>query len=248
MPQKIALVTGAGSGIGQACALALMRAGYMVVLTGRTKESLAHTQSLGERDQSRVHRCDVSQPGQVKNLFDFIRQEFGRLDLLFNNAGIGHPEVDIDEFAVEDWQQIVNINLSGSFYCAREAFRLMKTQQPQGGRIINNGSISAYAPRPKSVGYTTTKHAISGLTKSLSLDGRPYDIVCSQIDIGNAATEITKDSVSGRLQADGQIRPEPTIDVSQVAEAVVYMAAQPLELNVQFMTIMATKMPFIGRG
>jgi len=248
MSQKIALVTGAGSGIGRASAVALMQAGYTVVLTGRNKEPLEETQALGVAEQSVVHRCDVSQPMQVKNLFSFIKEEYGRLDLLFNNAGIGHAEVDIDELDIAEWQEIININLNGSFYCARQAFKLMKRQQPQGGRIINNGSISAYAPRPKSVGYTTTKHAITGLTKSLSLDGRAYDIVCSQIDIGNAATQITKDSDSGRLQPDGQIRPEPTIDVAEVAEAVVYMAEQPLTLNVQFMTIMATKMPFIGRG
>lgn len=248
MPQKIALVTGAGSGIGQAAALALMRAEYTVVLAGRNEDSLTQTQQQGPEGASHVQRCDVSQPLQVKSLFDFIKEKFGRLDLLFNNAGIGHQEVTIDALEISDWQQIVETNLNGSFYCAREAFKLMRAQQPQGGRIINNGSISAYAPRPQSVGYTTTKHAISGLTKSLSLDGRPYDIVCSQIDIGNAATEITKDSASGRLQADGQVRPEPTIDVRQVADAVVYMAEQPLDLNVQFMTIMATKMPYIGRG
>ncbi|HLS16600.1 MAG TPA: SDR family oxidoreductase [Paenalcaligenes sp.] len=248
MTKKIALVTGAGSGIGRATALALADAGYTVVLTGRTQASLVETQELSPAGMCVVHRCDVSQPIQVKNLFDFIKEEYGRLDLLFNNAGIGHAEVDIDALAIEDWQQIVNINLNGSFYCAREAFKLMKEQQPQGGRIINNGSISAYAPRPHSVGYTTTKHAISGLTKSLSLDGRPYDIVCSQIDVGNAATQITKDSASGRLQPDGQIRPEPTMDVAEVAQAVVYMAEQPLTVNVQFMTIMATKMPYIGRG
>lgn len=248
MPNKIALVTGAGSGIGQASALALMQAGFFVVLVGRQQRPLEQTQQQGIADRSVVFPCDVSQPQQVQGLFEFIRQKYQRLDLLFNNAGIGHPEVDIDELDIATWQDIISINLNGSFYCAQEAFRLMKQQQPQGGRIINNGSISAYAPRPKSVGYTTTKHAISGLTKSLSLDGRPYDIVCSQIDIGNAATVITKDSASGRLQADGQLRPEPTIDVAQVAEAVVYMANQPLTLNVQFMTIMATKMPFIGRG
>ena len=246
--RKTALVTGAGSGIGRAAALALMENDYSVVLTGRNQKTLEETQQLGRANYSIIQTCDVAQPAQVKTLFEFIKQKYGRLDLLFNNAGIGHAEVDIDELQVAQWQEIVNINLNGSFYCAREAFMLMKKQNPQGGRIINNGSISAYSPRPKSVGYTITKHAISGLTKSLSLDGRPYDIVCSQIDIGNAATQITKDSASGRLQPDGQIRPEPTIDVDQVAEAVIYMANQPLDTNVQFMTIMATKMPFVGRG
>ncbi|HLR29045.1 MAG TPA: SDR family oxidoreductase [Paenalcaligenes sp.] len=248
MMKKIALVTGAGSGIGQATAIALAEANYTVVLAGRTQESLLETQKQCKAGMSVVYRCDVSQPTQVKNLFDFIKAEYGRLDLLFNNAGIGHAEVDIDVLDIEDWQQIVDINLNGSFYCAREAFKLMKEHQPQGGRIINNGSISAYAPRPHSVGYTTTKHAITGLTKSLSLDGRPYDIVCSQIDIGNAATQITKDSATGRLQPDGQIRPEPTIDVAEVAQAVVYMADQPLTVNVLFMTVMANKMPYLGRG
>lgn len=248
MTKKIALVTGAGSGIGRATAIALAETGYHVVLTGRTQHTLDETHSLCPLGMSVVHRCDVSAAGQVKNLFDFIKEEYGRLDLLFNNAGIGHAEVDIDELEIEAWQEIVNINLNGSFYCAREAFKLMKKQRPQGGRIINNGSISAYAPRPKSIGYTTTKHAISGLTKSLSLDGRPYDIVCSQIDIGNAATQITKESATGRLQPDGQIRPEPTIDVADVAQAVVYMANQPLSINVLSMTIMANKMPYIGRG
>lgn len=248
MTKKIALVTGAGSGIGRATAIALTEAGYHVVLTGRTLQSLNETQELSKPGMSVVHRCDVSLPDQVKNLFDFIKEEYGRLDLLFNNAGIGHAEVDADELDIEVWQDIVNINLNGSFYCAREAFKLMKQQKPQGGRIINNGSISAYAPRPKSVGYSTTKHAISGLTKSLSLDGRPYDIVCSQIDVGNAATQITKDSATGRLQPDGQIRPEPTMDVAEVAQAVVFMAQQPLNVNVLSMTIMSNKMPYIGRG
>lgn len=248
--KKIALVTGAGSGVGRASAIALMKAGYVVVVAGRRAGPLQETVDAGVAGggEGLSVPADVSQPEAVEMLFGRIRDEYGRLDLLFNNAGISAPAVPMDELDVQTWKQVVDINLTGAFLCAREAFRLMKQQQPRGGRIINNGSISAYSPRPLSVAYTATKHAITGLTKSASLDGRAYDIACGQIDIGNAETELTRNTAKGRLQPDGGTRPEATMDVSHVADAVVHMASLPLDVNVQFMTVMATKMPFVGRG
>lgn len=248
--QKIALVTGAGSGIGKSVALALGQAGYTMVLAGRRHEPLdAVADTLrGHGGQALVVPADISDQAAVAKLFAAIDQKYGRLDLLFNNAGIFPGGVSLEELDVEQWKAAVDINLTGAFLCTQEAFRLMKKQQPRGGRIINNGSISAYAPRPNSVAYTATKHAITGLTKSTSLDGRQYDIACGQIDIGNAASELTAAMTSGVLQPDGSMRPEPVMDVQHVAEAVLYMAGLPLEANVQFMTVMATKMPYIGRG
>ena len=248
MMQKTALVTGAGSGIGKAVAIALMNEDYAVVLCGRRAELLEDTARSAGSAKSLVVPTDVSDPEAVTRAFAVVNQEFGRLDVLFNNAGINVPGATIDELTVEQWRSVVDVNLTGAFLCAREAFRLMKTQTPRGGRIINNGSISAYVPRPYSAPYTATKHGITGLTKSISLDGRKFDIVCSQIDIGNAATELAAKMAKGVPQADGEIRSEPLMDLDHVARAVVYMAALPLEANVQFMTLMATKMPFIGRG
>ncbi|MGE5257585.1 MAG: SDR family oxidoreductase [Hyphomicrobiales bacterium] len=248
-PNKVAIVTGAGSGIGKAVALALLRDGYRVALAGRRREPLEQTAAQsGETARTLVIPTDVSDPASVQALFAAVKKSFGRLDLLFNNAGIFVPGLEIDELSVEQWTATVDINLTGSFLCAREAFRMMKTQDPRGGRIINNGSISAHAPRPNSVAYTATKHAITGLTKCLSLDGRRYDIACSQIDIGNARTELAAPMAKGVPQANGQTAIEPLMDLAHVASAVVYMASLPLDTNVQFMTIMATKMPFIGRG
>ncbi len=246
---KVAVVTGAGTGIGKAVALALLRDGYRVALAGRRREPLERT--AAESDHARqalVVPTDVSVAESVQGLFSAVVKSFGRLDLLFNNAGIFIPGAEIDALSVEQWQAVVDINLTGSFLCAREAFRMMKAQDPRGGRIINNGSISAHAPRPNSVAYTATKHAITGLTKSLSLDGRRYDIACSQIDIGNARTEIAAPMAKGVPQANGQTAVEPLMDLEHVASAVLYMANLPLDANVQFMTIMATKMPFVGRG
>ncbi|MCU0603457.1 MAG: SDR family oxidoreductase [Desulfobacterales bacterium] len=246
---KVAVVTGAGTGIGKAVALALLRDGYRVALAGRRREPLERT--AAESDHARqalVVPTDVSVAESVQGLFSAVVKSFGRLDLLFNNAGIFIPGAEIDALSVEQWQAVVDINLTGSFLCAREAFRMMKAQDPRGGRIINNGSISAHAPRPNSVAYTATKHAITGLTKSLSLDGRRYDIACSQIDIGNARTEIAAPMAKGVPQANGQTAVEPLMDLEHVASAVLYMANLPLDTNVQFMTIMATKMPFVGRG
>ena len=250
MAHRIAIVTGAGSGIGRAVSIALLKEGYGVVLCGRRAGQLDQTASAPDTGSAprRVIPTDVTQPDEVARLFASVRDEFGRLDVLFNNAGIGAPGVDLDELTVEQWQAVVNVNLTGAFLCTREAFGLMKRQTPRGGRIINNGSISAYAPRPNSAPYTATKHAITGLTKSTSLDGRKYDIACSQIDIGNAATEMTAKMANGVPQANGEIMVEPRLDVEHVARAVVYMANLPLDANVQFMTVMATKMPFIGRG
>jgi NAD(P)-dependent dehydrogenase (short-subunit alcohol dehydrogenase family) len=245
--RKVAVVTGAGSGIGRAAALALAGAGYAVALAGRRKEALATTAATAGAE-TLVVPCDVADPAAVERLFESTVLRFGRVDLLFNNAGTGAPAVPIDELSVEQWRTVVDANLNGSFLCARQAVRIMKRQQPQGGRIINNGSISAHAPRPNSTPYTATKHAITGLTKSLSLDGRPYNIACSQIDIGNAATEMTERMKNGIALADGRIAVEPRMDVEHVAQAIVFMAGLPLESNVQFMTIMATKMPFVGRG
>jgi NAD(P)-dependent dehydrogenase (short-subunit alcohol dehydrogenase family) len=247
---KVALVTGAGSGIGRATALKLLEHGYSVVLTGRRQaplDELADEARQRGADALAV-ACDVGDAAGVAALFDTIRQRYGRLDVLFNNAGRGAPPVDIDELSVEDWRAVVDTNLTGVFLCTRAAFGLMKTQTPRGGRIINNGSISAHAPRPNSIAYTSTKHAITGLTKSVSLDGRKYDICCGQIDIGNAATEMAARMARGVHQAKAEIATEPLMDVELVADAVLHMASLPLSANVQFMTIMASKMPFVGRG
>jgi NAD(P)-dependent dehydrogenase (short-subunit alcohol dehydrogenase family) len=248
--ERIAIVTGAGTGIGKHVALALLREGYAVALAGRRPEPLEATAREGKSSSSRtlVVPTDVSDPAAVKALFDKTKEAFGRLDLLFNNAGIGAPAVPLEDLPYERWKAVVDINLTGVFLCTQEAFRIMKSQQPRGGRIINNGSISAHTPRPNSAPYTATKHAVSGLTKATSLDGRKYDIACGQIDIGNAATELTAKMSQGVPQANGSIAAEPTMDVEHVARAVVYMASLPLDANVQFMTVMATKMPHLGRG
>ena len=245
---KIALVTGAGTGIGKAVALALLADGYTVVLTGRRLEPLQATVQSAGTDRAHAFSADCSHPAAVDALFAFVQQKFGRLDVLFNNAGMSGPKVGFEDITFAQWQDVVGINLTGSFLCAQGAFRLMKNQSPQGGRIINNGSISAYAPRPNSAPYTSTKHAITGLTKSLSLDGRKYNIACGQIDIGNALTELAAPMAKGVPQAHGAIAIEPMMDVSQVGDAVLHMANLPLTTNVQFMTIMATQMPYIGRG
>jgi NAD(P)-dependent dehydrogenase (short-subunit alcohol dehydrogenase family) len=250
LSRRVAIVTGAGSGIGRAVALALIEEGYAVTLAGRRSDALAETASnaAARREHTLVVPADVRDPASVKEVFDRTVDAFGRVDVLFNNAGINVPSVPIDELTVDQWRSVVDTNLSGAFLCMREAFAVMKRQHPRGGRIINNGSISAYAPRPNSAPYTATKHAITGLTKSASLDGRQYDIACSQIDIGNAATEMTERMAKGVPQASGQLMAEPRVDLVHVAKAVVYMAGLPLDANVQFMTLMATKMPFIGRG
>jgi NAD(P)-dependent dehydrogenase (short-subunit alcohol dehydrogenase family) len=247
---RIAIVTGAGSGIGRACAIALLDAGYHVVLAGRRADALRQTVADAGAAGSRALAVptDVRDPASVKALFAATRDAHGRLDLLFNNAGTGTPPVPLDELGIDEWRNAVDVNLTGAFLCTQEAFRLMKNQSPRGGRIINNGSISAHAPRPFSAPYTATKHAITGLTKATSLDGRAHDIACGQIDIGNAATEMTERMAGGILQPGGETRVEPRMDVRHVADAIVQMAGLPLEANVQFMTIMATKMPFIGRG
>jgi len=246
---RVAIITGAGSGIGKATALAFLRDGYRVALAGRRREVLeAAARESGGGERARVVPTDVADPQSVAALFAEVRQAFGRLDVLFNNAGTGAPAIPIDEITVAEWRKVVDVNLTGTFLCTQEAFRLMKAQDPRGGRIINNGSISAHAPRPRSAPYTSTKHAVTGLTKSTSLDGRPFDIACGQIDIGNALTEMTARMGKGVLQADGSVRPEPSFDVALVANAVLQMANLPLEANVQFMTIMATQMPFVGRG
>ena len=245
---KVALVTGAGTGIGKAVALGLLQAGYRVVLIGRRLEPLAQVARESGTDRALPVATDVSSAESVNALFERIRQTFGRLDVLFNNAGVSGMGVDFEDITVEQWKTVVDINLTGAFLCAQGAFRLMKEQLPRGGRIINNGSISAHSPRPGSASYTATKHAITGLTKSISLDGRKYDIACGQIDIGNAMTELAAKMAKGVPQANGEIAIEPMMDVREVADAVVHMAALPLSTNVQFMTIMATKMPFVGRG
>ena len=246
---KVAVVTGAGSGIGKVVALALIDSGYCVTLAGRRHEPLKRTAvESANPAHALVVPTDVRNAESVKALFARVKERFGRLDLLFNNAGIFVPGLDFDELPIEQWQAIVDTNLTGSFLCAREAFRIMKHQDPRGGRIINNGSISAHSPRPNSAPYTATKHAITGLTKAIALDGRSHDIACGQIDIGNADTELASIMAKGVLQANGQIAVEPLMDLAHVASAVLYMAGLPLEVNVQFMTIMATKMPFIGRG
>jgi len=245
---KVALVTGAGSGIGRAVSLALDEAGYAVVLAGRRAAQLEETASMAKNNAMLACPTDVSRPDQVDALFARIKETFGRLDVLFNNAGMGAPAIPMDELSFEQWNAVVNVNLTGAFLCAQAAMRLMKQQTPRGGRIINNGSISAHAPRPNSAPYTATKHAITGLTKSISLDGRAYDIACGQIDIGNAATEMTERMAAGVPQANGTQMVEPRMDVRHVAAAVVYMASLPLAANVQFITLMATTMPYIGRG
>ena len=246
---RIALVTGAGSGIGRASARALAEAGFTVVLTGRTEASLDGTRE-GEPRAGAMHvvPADVTDEADVTALFERIAADHGRLDVVFNNAGTNVAPATVDELSLADWRKVVDVNLTGAFLVARAAFGQMRRQDPRGGRIINNGSISAYLPRPGSAPYTASKHAISGLTKTLSLDGRPFDIACGQIDIGNAASDMTERMNAGVPQADGSIRPEPTMDVRHVAEAVVHMASLPLEANVQSMTVMATKMPFVGRG
>lgn len=243
---KIALVTGAGSGVGRAVALGLATAGYSVVLAGRRAAELDRTAAMGE--SMLAVPTDVSQPDSVAALFARIREQFGRLDVLFNNAGINVPAVPIEQLTFEQWSSVVNINLTGVFLCAQEAIRLMKEQSPRGGRIINNGSISAHVPRPNSAPYTATKHAVTGLTKCIALDGRPFDIACGQVDIGNAATEMTSRMTAGVPQANGTMAVEPRMDVKHVADAVIYMANLPLDANVLFMTVMATAMPFVGRG
>ena len=247
---KIAVVTGAGSGIGKAAAQALLKEGYCVALAGRRSEPLEQTAAESGADVSRalIVPTDVSDPVSVRALFAKVQGTFGRLDVLFNNAGKSGPPVLLEDLTFEQWQAVVDVNLTGSFLCAQEAIKLMKNQTPRGGRIINNGSISAYVPRPNSAPYTATKHAITGLTKSISLDCRGYDIACSQIDIGNALTPMTKRMTKGILQANGETAIEPVMDVTHVGNAVVYMASLPLEANVQFMTLMATNMPYIGRG
>jgi NAD(P)-dependent dehydrogenase (short-subunit alcohol dehydrogenase family) len=246
MSDKVAVVTGAGSGIGRVVAVALLDAGYRVALAGRRPEALQDT--AGGRESALVVPTDVAQEASVASLFEQVDERFGRVDLLFNNAGTFGPRGAVDEISTDEWRTTVDINLTGAFLCARYAVAAMKRQSPQGGRIINNGSISAQVPRPLSVAYAATKHAITGLTKSISLDGRPYRIACGQIDIGNAATDMTVAMEQGAPQADGTVRSEPTFDVRYVADAVLLMAELPLDANVQFMTITATNMPFIGRG
>jgi NAD(P)-dependent dehydrogenase (short-subunit alcohol dehydrogenase family) len=258
---KIALVTGAGSGIGKSAALALLREGYAVVLAGRRLERLEQTsaeakvppqfrfvQNLNDSSRALAVAADVSDPASVAALFERTKAAFGRLDLLFNNAGVGAPPLPLEELSAEQWKRVIDTNLSGAFYCTQAAFRLMKEQTPRGGRIINNGSLSAYLPRPNSAPYTASKHAITGLTRSTALDGRKYGIACGQIDVGNAETEMTARMKEGLPQANGQVAVEPTMDVENVARAVVYMASLPLDANVLFLTVMATNMPFVGRG
>jgi NAD(P)-dependent dehydrogenase (short-subunit alcohol dehydrogenase family) len=247
---KVAIVTGAGTGIGKHCALALLNEGYAVVLAGRRKEPLEAAAEEGKASGSPtlIVQTDVGDPASVKNLFARTKETFGRLDLLFNNAGIGAPGVPLEDLTYEQWKRVVDTNLTGAFLCTQEAFKIMKDQNPRGGRIINNGSISAHVPRPNSAPYTSTKHGMTGLTRSTSLDGRKYDIACGQIDIGNAGTELTERMKKGVPQANGTIAVEPTMDARDVARALVYMASLPLDANVEFMTVMATKMPYIGRG
>ena len=247
---KVAIVTGAGTGVGKSAALALLKEGYSVTLAGRRAQPLEDTVADAGPDGSRtlVAPTDVGSPEQVRALFAATKERFGRLDLLFNNAGASAPPVLLEDLTFEQWQTVVDVNITGAFLCTQEAFRMMKEQDPMGGRIINNGSISAQAPRPNSAPYTATKHAMTGLTRSSSLDGRKYNIACGQIDIGNAATEMTGVISTGILQPNGEILAEPTMDVENVANAVVYMASLPLDANVQFMTVMATTMPYIGRG
>lgn len=247
---RVAMITGAGSGVGRAVALAMHSGGYSLVLAGRRILELEQTAAMANHGGGKMYpvSTDVSQPNSVRALFARTRDEFGRLDILFNNAGVNAPGIAMEDLSFEQWSEVVSVNLTGAFLCAQEAIRLMKLQRPRGGRIINNGSISAQVPRPHSAPYTATKHAITGLTKCISLDGRKHDIACSQIDIGNAVTEMSKEMAVGALQANGHTLVEPRLDVRYVAEAVLYMSNLPLDANVQFMTLMATKMPFIGRG
>jgi NAD(P)-dependent dehydrogenase (short-subunit alcohol dehydrogenase family) len=247
---RVALITGASSGIGRATAIAFLQAGYNVVVTARRADQLAETVDAAGLVGTRAlcHPADVTDPPAVEALFDHAVKRFGRIDVVFNNAGISAPPVDIDQLPVEKWAAVVNTNLTGPFLCTRQAFRVMKQQSPMGGRIINNGSVAAHTPRPNSAPYTATKHAITGLTKASALDGRPYDIACGQIDIGNAASEMTSRMSTGARQADGRIIPEPSIDVAHVAATVLYMASLPLSANILTMTVMATKMPYVGRG
>jgi NAD(P)-dependent dehydrogenase (short-subunit alcohol dehydrogenase family) len=248
--RKVAFVTGAGSGIGRAVSLAFQSAGYSVVLAGRRLAELEKTASLAASGEGKMIAVptDVSRPDSVQAAFTKTKEAFGRLDILFNNAGVSGPSVPLEDLTYEQWTAVLGVNLTGAFLCAQAAIKLMKTQQPRGGRIINNGSISAHAPRPDSAPYTATKHAITGLTKSIALDGRKYDIACGQIDIGNAATELTERMARGVPQANGTLAVEPRMEATDVAKAVLYMASLPLDANVLFMTVMATKMPFVGRG
>ena len=247
--KRVAIVTGAGTGIGKSAALALLKDGYHVALVGRRKEMLDKTAAeSGAKERALVLPADITQPENVNAAFAKVKDQWGRLDVLFNNAGMGAPAVPMEDLPVETWRAVVDINLNAMFFCTQAAIRIMKAQEPKGGRIINNGSISAHTPRPTSVAYTSTKHAVTGLTKCISLDGRKNDIVSSQIDIGNALTELAARMAKGVPQADGSIKPEPLMDVKHVGDAVLHMANLPLDVNVQFMTIMATKMPFVGRG
>lgn len=246
--EKVAIITGAGAGIGRAVSLALLNSGWRVGLAGRRADLLEAVAAEGPAGAALPVPTDVTDEAAVDALFDAVKARFGRLDLVFNNAGTGAPPTAIEDHALEHWKRVVDTNLTGTFLCTRAAFRLMKDQDPRGGRIINNGSISAHAPRPRSIAYTATKHAITGITRSTSLDGRAYDIACGQIDIGNAGTDMTRAIAKGVPQADGSVRAEPVMDVQAVADAVLYMAGLPLSANVQFMTVMATQMPFIGRG
>jgi NAD(P)-dependent dehydrogenase (short-subunit alcohol dehydrogenase family) len=247
---RVALVTGAGSGIGRASAVALAAAGFAIVVTGRQPGPIEETAEhcRGEGAEALAVAADITDPASVDALFDAVRERFGRLDLLFNNAGRGAPPVSVEDLPVEVWRAVIDTNLTGAFLATQGAFRLMKSQDPRGGRIINNGSISAHVPRPLSAAYTASKHAITGLTRATSLDGRAFDIACGQIDIGNAATDMAGPMIAGTLQADGRVAVEPTMDVEDVARSVVFMAGLPLDANVQFMTVIATKMPYIGRG
>ncbi len=248
MADRVAVVTGAGSGVGRASALALLNDGYAVALAGRRKDALEETAGMAKAGTPLAVPTDVSDPASVAALFAAVKDRFGRLDVLFNNAGTNVPSTNFGDFTWEQWRSVVAVNLDGMFLCANAAFRMMRDQTPQGGRIINNGSISAHAPRPGSVGYTSTKHAITGLTKTISLDGRRYDIACGQIDIGNAATPMTARMARGVPQANGEMKVEPTMDVENVARSILLMANMSLDANVQFLTVMATKMPFVGRG
>ncbi len=246
---KVALVTGAGTGVGRAAAIALLKAGYSVALAGRRVEVLDETAEMsGAAERALSVPTDVADADAVHSLFETTVQKFGRLDVTFNNAGMGAPAVDMDELSVEQWKTVVDVNLTGVFLCVREAFRVMKNQDPQGGRIINNGSISAYTPRPFSIAYTATKHGVAGITKTTAIDGRRYNICCNQIDIGNAGTPMTARMSDGVPQPDGSVRPEPTMDANHVGDAIVHMASLPLDASIQTMTIMANQMPYLGRG